>query len=321
MPDIIGDQEGTADLYRKHRDWISGQIQFNPNCIVPLQVGAKTLADAYREIVGIIGVDRFVVGIPSQEEAVSNQELIEFLREIKPPRVHFLGAVAEVTLAPRIEAVNASGHIPDISADGNILRSKLYGHDVAGNNRHEKVATVLKQELDLSEVYSRYLDQGSPTMHKDLSKAVALGAMAAELLKSHVTGYTKQDGTAVKEHEDSRQAHALTKEANKASRTARKTGTAEDHQTAASAHKKAAEAHQAAWNSHKGEDGNAKHFGALHTHLLEGKKHEDAAHEAGETAQQEAAEHKPGGEEPGGDKDDLKKAVSEVQTAADELLK
>ena len=194
MPDIIGDQEGTADLYRKHRDWISGQIQFNPNCIVPLQVGAKTLADAYREIVGIIGVDQFVVGIPSQEEAVSNQELTEFLREIKPKRVHFLGAVAEVTLAPRIEAVNASGHIPDISADGNILRSKLYGQDVAGNNRHEKVATVLKQELDLSEVYSRYLDQRSPTMpHKDLSKAIALGAMAVEMLqKSHESRETAQ---------------------------------------------------------------------------------------------------------------------------------
>ena len=258
MPDIIGDQEGTAGLYREHRDWIRGQIQFNPNCIVPLQVGAKTLADAYREIVGTLGVDQFVVGIPSQEEAVSNQELIEFIREIKPKRVHFLGAVAEATLAPRIAAVNASGHIPDISADGNILRSKLYGQEVAGSSRREKVATVLKQEMDLSEVYDRYLNQGSPTMSKetiDLAKAITLSGQAVDLLqKSHVSGYTRADGTTVQDHEDSRQRQHEHEQrcyqaadrkrtktrADEASDLAGRSGTKHGHQLASEAHKEAA---------------------------------------------------------------------------------
>ena len=146
MPDVIGDQEVTIGLYEKYRIEVAGRMACSANNIVPLQAGKMSLAEVYRRIVSIVGTERFVVGIPSQEAAVSQRELADFLNEIRPARIHFLGAVSPSTLANRLMTVANSAANPQLSADGNMLRSKMYGKDVPGITRGEKISSVLWSE-------------------------------------------------------------------------------------------------------------------------------------------------------------------------------
>lgn len=71
---------------------------------------------------------------------MSDTDLIEFLKEVKPDRVHFLGSAAKRTLGPRLDAVNESGVCHEITADTNMLRSKLFSGNVIGENRRQKVS-------------------------------------------------------------------------------------------------------------------------------------------------------------------------------------
>lgn len=77
-------------------------------------------------------------------------------------------------------------------------------------------------------------------MSNELAKAIELAEKATEQLqKSHVKQYTRQDGTVVKEHEDSRQ--AATDRANELTKIANNSGDPKDHKAAAEAHRHAAQ--------------------------------------------------------------------------------
>lgn len=145
MPDIVGDQRGSLDLLREHQKQIQAEIRANVSRpVVPIQKGELTLAQAYQEAVDILGSDNFIVGIPSNEKAVTTAELRAFLDEVKPARIHFLGAASEKNLKPKLEAVVDAGYDPEhISADANILRSALYGQQQQGTTRGEAVTQTL----------------------------------------------------------------------------------------------------------------------------------------------------------------------------------
>jgi hypothetical protein len=145
MPDIIGDQAASLALVKKYKDIIGAEAKFNiARPVVPIPVGDLSLADAYRLIVKYLGTDNFIVGIPSMEKAVSNETLKAFIEDARPTRIHFLGAVNEKKLAPKLEILANSGITFDhLSADANILRSALYGKADAGVTRAEAISDVL----------------------------------------------------------------------------------------------------------------------------------------------------------------------------------
>jgi hypothetical protein len=148
MPDVVGDQAASLELVKKYKKDIETAIEFNTsNPIVPIQKGDLSLSEAYNAVVATLGTDGFIVGIPGGQKAVTLDELREFLTKSKPPKIHILGNISPKTLDPKLEVIaSIDGYDPiHVSADGNLLRSKLYGlEDTAGPNRSKAVSGVLK---------------------------------------------------------------------------------------------------------------------------------------------------------------------------------
>lgn len=148
MPDVVGDQAASLELVAKYRDWIKVEAEFQVSRpVVPLQSGDISLIEAYAKVVKILGTDRFVVGIPSNAAAIAPNEFIAFLRECKPRAVHILGALADSRLTPRLQQIVQAGVDADIevSADANILRSKILTRNAPSGSRAERIEQVLSQ--------------------------------------------------------------------------------------------------------------------------------------------------------------------------------
>ena len=175
---------------------------------------------------------------------------------------------------------------------------------------------------------------------KDLTKAIALGAMALEMLqKSHVSGYTKKDGTVVQEYEDERQSPSPSTNLDYPEMKKRLKGTLDKHE--AQGFKLVDEQHfrdgihvdasEADHHHYFLRDGSGNKAVVYH-HTQRNQLH-TVGETRGELPQHPTATkwlrkpegwdelHKSGDAEPDGDSDDLHKAVAEVQNAADELLK
>lgn len=148
MPDVVGDQAASLELVEKYRDWIRTETQFQVSRpVIPLQRGDLRLSESYERVVSILGSDQFIVGIPSNAAAISPEEFVEFLRESKPKAIHILGALADRRLNPRLEQIIEAGVDADveISADANILRSKILTPDLQVGERAARIEKVLSQ--------------------------------------------------------------------------------------------------------------------------------------------------------------------------------
>ena len=153
MPDIVGDQRASLELIRTHARRIAVDVKSSKNIpIIPLQKGELSLRQAFDEVAAAIGTRDFVVGIPSNEAALSAAELREFLVASRPTALHFLGAASEKTLGPKLDAVNEAmharpGYEPTVTADANLLRSKLYGRSMeAEGGRYGAIIETLTKE-------------------------------------------------------------------------------------------------------------------------------------------------------------------------------
>ncbi|MGN5477644.1 hypothetical protein ACTMU2_14145 [Cupriavidus basilensis] len=148
MPDVVGDQAASLALVEQYRGWIKAETEFQVSRpVVPLQRGDLSLSAAYAKVVEILGSDRFIVGIPSNAAAITPEEFIAFLRESKPKAVHILGALADSRLSPRLQQIVEAGLDADIevSADANILRSKILTKDAPADGRAARIEKVLSQ--------------------------------------------------------------------------------------------------------------------------------------------------------------------------------
>ena len=159
MPDIIGEQSASIDLVNKYKDYIKGDADFDLSIpIVPLQKGKLSLAEAYRKIVDIIGTNNFVVGLPSNESAISHDELRAFLKDIQPANVHFLGAAAPKKLTPLLHIVAQTSPNTKVTADASQIRSKILSNVKNGMERNEAITNALDDFTDPSwdEVFKHY---------------------------------------------------------------------------------------------------------------------------------------------------------------------
>ncbi|WP_114946519.1 hypothetical protein [Microvirga calopogonii] len=91
MPDVVGDQTASIALVERYRSWILEEIEQDQSIpIIPIQVGDLTLAQAFTRVMEILGRDTFVIGLPSNERAITPDQLRAFIQEVLPKRIHFL---------------------------------------------------------------------------------------------------------------------------------------------------------------------------------------------------------------------------------------
>lgn len=155
MPDVVDDQIASLNLIARHAAYVKATIDFSgvARAIIPIQRGPLSMAEAYRELVRILGTDDFIVGIPSNAAAITADEFKAFLGEAKPRGVHILGALADSRLNPRLSQIVESGHEPAwVSADANPLRSIIIEKGQTPEQRQDRLRDRLGERARLDEL-------------------------------------------------------------------------------------------------------------------------------------------------------------------------
>ena len=176
MPDIVGDQAGSIELARKYKAWIATEAMARlMRPIVPIQIGDLTMAEAYAQVVEILGTDNFIVGIPSNEKAVSNAEFTQFLRDARPKAVHILGAASDRKLAPRLRSIIEAGMADtlEVTADASPIRSAIMRAVQQGAKRGQAIEDFLAEPDDRPSPGS-----GAASVNTPEGRAVVAQAMA-----------------------------------------------------------------------------------------------------------------------------------------------
>jgi hypothetical protein len=162
MPDVVGDQDASVGLVNRYKNWIATEVRGNlSDPIVPIQKGPRSLSEVYDEISNILGTRDFIVGVPSQEEAISKADLAEFLKASQPTKIHFLGAASDKKLNPLLALVAQHSPNTEVSADASKVRSSILSGVAQGKTREQAIQDALRAEDDPYEVFNRYMEQAS----------------------------------------------------------------------------------------------------------------------------------------------------------------
>jgi DNA repair protein RadC len=162
MPDVVGDQDASVGLVNRYKNWIATEVRGNlSDPIVPIQKGPRSLSEVYDEISNILGTRDFIVGVPSQEEAISKADLAEFLKTSQPTKIHFLGAASDKKLNPLLALVAQHSPNTEVSADASKVRSSILSGVAQGKTREQAIQDALRAEDDPYEVFNRYMEQAS----------------------------------------------------------------------------------------------------------------------------------------------------------------
>lgn len=124
MPDKIGDQAGTLSLLASYRSRIHSFLKRGAEIVVAVQRGELAVTDALKETVAVLGTTNFRLGIPSNAEALPDDEL----RSIRWPRFHLLGKAAmDKRMLSRLDCLTEGNPFADISCDANRFRAMMDG--------------------------------------------------------------------------------------------------------------------------------------------------------------------------------------------------
>jgi hypothetical protein len=121
-PDAVGDQNKTLALLRQWRPELVDLITRGASLIVPIQCGAMPVVAMLAEAIAILGTDKFIAGIPSNEAAMT----VEQAATLRHQAFHILGRVQKNDQqVARIAALTAANPCADITADANWMRSRI----------------------------------------------------------------------------------------------------------------------------------------------------------------------------------------------------
>jgi hypothetical protein len=161
MPDAPCDQTASLRLLAANRGYVQTLLKFPglARPIIPVHSGRRPLSRVYQDLVDVLGRDDFIVGVPSAAAALTPQAAEELFTGARPKHVHILGALSPRRLAPRLSELARSGHRPlTLSADANLLRSKIIRRGQGAAARASDIAAVLGRRQRLDEL-ANYTEQ------------------------------------------------------------------------------------------------------------------------------------------------------------------
>jgi len=137
-PDVVGKQARTIELQKEHMSALM-RLAKKTNLIMPVQKGDGGFFEAVKHLGALFGDGNYVLGLPSQAEAMSPQDIENLFRNWHgptPKAVHLLGIAANrkklLDLKKVIEEYWPGNEAPVITSDANRLRanSKRIGEAV-----------------------------------------------------------------------------------------------------------------------------------------------------------------------------------------------
>ncbi|MAI64074.1 MAG: hypothetical protein CL600_04195 [Alteromonas sp.] len=119
-PDEVGNQEQSFQLLCRYQKDVKALQDRGAQIMVPLQKGRLSLTEHYYRCRKLLGFD-FICGLPSNAKAVSSHEINQFLINVSPTSVHFLGT-AESGLVHEAKFKSPDTHF---TCDATLIRKHI----------------------------------------------------------------------------------------------------------------------------------------------------------------------------------------------------
>src|SRR5579884_481206 len=124
-PDRVGSQRETLRVLRKYQEQLVAIRDEGADIIVPLQLGRLNLIEFQEEVNGVLGFP-IVPGIPMNKAPHSQGDILFFISEARPTRIHFLGMGMRNRKAQRLVAeIVRLSPLVQISLDSNQIRAAV----------------------------------------------------------------------------------------------------------------------------------------------------------------------------------------------------
>lgn len=121
-PDKVGDQQESLVRLLRYRDRVRNLIDDGVQVIVPYQVGNLGGADLHQAVTDVLGCDKFIVGVPSNRNAMP----AAMLATIVHSAYHILGRVQrDADQTARLAAISAASPDSTITADASWILSRM----------------------------------------------------------------------------------------------------------------------------------------------------------------------------------------------------
>ena len=126
-PDQVGNQEVTLERLKKYAGQMMNIAANGSKVIVPMQVGDMSPAEFYEAAKDALNdAVRIIPGLPMKKAATNPGTVLEFVREVKPEEIHFLGLGVNNALADSlIRAVRDLDPNIKITMDANAIRAHV----------------------------------------------------------------------------------------------------------------------------------------------------------------------------------------------------
>lgn len=151
-PDIVGAQAESLALQTAHAERLRRWCETGASVIFPIQEGHANPVAAYTAIAKLLGNLPFVVGIPSNAKAWSADDLVRFVKAVRPSRIHLLGLSATVKARQWALKVQCASPETQVTCDA----CQIIAH--AGQGR--RLTDRCQSRMDA--VLSQAADTGSP---------------------------------------------------------------------------------------------------------------------------------------------------------------
>ncbi len=144
-PDMVANQQETLRRLTAYRSQLQEIASLNAQILIPVQTGELSPIEFYHQAVAIAGLP-LVPAFPMKKAASSHADILTFVRNLRPGRLHLLGMGYErataKTLVRRILDLDTN---IELTLDSNRLRAVL------GNDR---VMTIAEREMRNGEISS-----------------------------------------------------------------------------------------------------------------------------------------------------------------------
>lgn len=146
-PDRVADQHTTLARLSYYRMEMAEIAAFGAEVMIPVQNGDLSPVEFYRRALQTAGLD-LVPAMPMKKAASSFADVINFVRAVRPKRIHMLGMGYETVKARQlVEYLRAIAPELDISLDSNRLRA------VTGKGRRMTLTEARLRAEDPEEIF------------------------------------------------------------------------------------------------------------------------------------------------------------------------
>ena len=124
-PDRVADQEHTLELIEHYRPQLHELAFRGAHVLVPVQRGALSATQFFRQAVAVAGID-LIPALPMKKAGMSHADVLRFVDEVRPSRLHLLGMGYERRTAKALvrALLEAHGELT-LTLDSNRLRAVI----------------------------------------------------------------------------------------------------------------------------------------------------------------------------------------------------